>query len=184
MKPALSTIVLIILFASCIKGINNLPIAPKKPVPAQPVVVQRDTAPDGSAFKVMIQKDSAQLDETMLIFDHTASTMYLNSQDAVYFPGFGVASICSLTSDGVTCAIQKLPYLQEHPIGFKVGAKTDGIYILRLSYANQIPASIKFWLKDKYMKDSLNIRAGNYAFQVIKADTNTYGQARFTVILR
>jgi hypothetical protein len=184
MKPALSATVLIILLASCIKGINNLPIAPKKPVPAQPVVIQMDTVPDGGAFKVMIQKDSAQLDETMVMFDHTASTMYFNSQDAVYFPGFGAASLCSLTSDNITCAIQKLPYLHEYPIGFKVGAKSDGIYILRLTYANQVPKSIRFWLKDKYVKDSLDLRVGNYAFNVVKADTNTYGSGRFTVVLR
>jgi len=69
-------------------------------------------------------------------------------------------------------------------MGLKVGMKTDGIYILRLTYANQIPKGIRFWLKDKYMKDSLDMRVGNYAFQVVKADTNTYGQGRFTVVLR
>lgn len=184
MKPALSTIALIILFASCIKGVNNLPLAPNKPVVAQPIAVQRDTAPDGSAFKIMIQKDSAKLDETMVIYDHTASTMYINTQDAVYFPGFGAASISSLTSDGYTCAIQKLPYLQQYPIGLQVGMKSDGIYILRVTYANHIPQSIRFWLKDRYMKDSLDMRVGNYAFQVIKADTNTYGRSRFSVVLR
>lgn len=184
MKPTLSTIVLIILFVSCIKGINNLPITPKKPIPTQPVVVQRDTVPDGGAFKIRIQQDSAQLDETMVIFNHTASIRYFNSQDAVYFPGFGAASISSFTSDGISCAIQELPYLQEYPIGLKVGMKNDGTYILKLSYADQVPKSIKFWLKDNYKKDSLNIRAGNYAFQVIKADTNTYGSKRFAVVLR
>jgi len=184
MKPSLSTIVLIILFASCIKGVNNLPIAPNKPVVAQPVAVQRDTVPDGGAFKIVVQKDSAQLDETMVIFNHTASTMYFNSQDAVYFPGFGAANICSLTSDGVTCAIQKLPYLQEYPIGLKVRVKNDGIYTLRVNYVNQISRNIRFWLKDKYMNDSLDMRVGNYAFQVIKADTNTYDGARFTIVLR
>ncbi len=105
MKPALSTIALVILFAACIKGINYPPIAPKKPIPSQPVV-QRDTVPDGGAFKIAIQKDSLQADETVVSFNHTASTMYINSQDAAYFSGFGVASISSLTSDGVSCAVQ------------------------------------------------------------------------------
>lgn len=184
MKPALSTIVIVILFASCIKGINNLPIAPKKPIPAKPVVVQTDTVPDGGAFKVAIQKDSVQVDETVLSFYHTASTMYFNSQDAVYFPGYGIASISSLTSDGVSCAIQELPYLQEYPIGLKIAVKNDGTYILKLNYVNQIPKSIRFWLKDKYMKDSLDLRAGNYAFQIVKTDTNTYGKGRFVIVLR
>lgn len=184
MKRALSTIILIILLVSCIKGINNLPIVPKKPVPVQPVVVQRDTVPDGGSFKIMILKDTTRLDETMVIFNHTASTMYINSQDAVYFPGFGAASISSLTSDGVACAIQELPYLQEYPMALKVDVRNDGVYILRLSYTNQIPKGIRFWLKDKYLNDSMDIRTGDYAFQVIKADTNTYGKSRFSVVLR
>jgi hypothetical protein len=184
MKPALSTIVLIILFASCIKGINNLPIAPKKPIPVKPVVIQRDTVPDGGAFKIAIQKDSVQVDETVVAFFHTASSMYFNSQDAVYFPGYGIASISSLTSDGISCAIQELPYLQDNAVRLKVGASSDGTYILKLNYISQIPKSIRFWLKDKYTKDSLNMREGNYTFQVIKADTNTYGKGRFAVVLR
>lgn len=184
MKPALSTIVLFILFASCIKGVDNLPAAQNKPVLIKPVATQRDTIPDGGSFKMMIQKDSSHADETLVIFNHSASTMYLNTQDAVYFPGFGIASISSLTSDGVTCTIQKLPYLQENPIRLKVNARYDGIYILRLGYVDQISQNIRFWLKDKYMRDSLDMRVGNYAFQVIKADTNTYGSRRFTIVLR
>jgi hypothetical protein len=30
----------------------------------------------------------------------------------------------------------------------------------------------------------MDIRTGDYAFQVIKADTNTYGKSRFSVVLR
>lgn len=184
MKPALSTIVFIILFASCIKGINNLPIVPKRPIPSQPVVIQKDTVPDGGAFKIVFQKDSLQADETEVAFNHTTSTMYFNTQDAVYFPGNGVVSLSSLTSDGVPCAIQQLPYLQGYPIRLKIVAKDDGIYVLRLSYINQIPKTIRIWLKDRYMKDSLDMRIGNYAFQITKADTNTFGQSRFAVALR
>ena len=184
MKPALSTIVLIILFAACIKGVDNPPVAQIKPVLIKPVATQRDTIPDGGSFKIMIQKDSLHADETLLIFNHSASTMYINSQDAVYFPGFGIASISSLTSDGVNCVIQKLPYLQQNPIRLKINTRYDGIYILKLNYIDQISQNIRFWLKDKYMKDSLDMRVGNYAFQVIKADTNTYGRGRFTLVLR
>jgi hypothetical protein len=184
MKPTLSIFVLVILLASCIKGINNLPVAVKPTVPKQVTVVHHDTVPDGGSFKVKIQKDSLSVDETMVIFDHTASTMYINTQDAVYFPGYGIANIASLTSDGIPCAIQKLPYIQENPIGLSVKIKNDGIYILNLSYLNLVPPTIHVWLKDKYMQDSLDMRVGNYAFQVIKSDTNTYGTARFKVVLR
>jgi hypothetical protein len=184
MKPALLTLVLIILFASCIKGVNNLPVAEKQPISPKVAAIQRDTVPDGGSFKIMIQKDSVQADETLIMFNHSASTMYINTQDAVYFPGYGIAGISSLSSDGVTCAIQELPYLEEYPIGLKINVRNNGIYILKLSYIDKIPQSIQLWLKDKYMNDSLDMRVGNYAFRVIKADTNTYGRGRFTVVLR
>src|ERR1700712_731803 len=184
MKSILSIFVLVILFASCIKGVNNLPVAVKSTVPKQVKAIQRDTIPDGGSFKVRIQKDSLSADETMVIFNHSASTMYINTQDAVYFPGYGIANIASLTSDGMPCAIQKLPYIKENPIGLSVRIKNDGIYILNLSYLNMVPPTIHVWLKDKYTQDSLDMRVGNYAFQVIKSDTNTYGTGRFKIVLR
>lgn len=184
MKSTLSIFVLVILLAACIKGVNNLPVPVKSTAPKQVTVIQQDTVPDGGSFKVKILKDTVSVDETLVIFNHTASTMYVNSQDAVYFPGFGIASIASITSDGRPCAIQKLPYVQQYPIGLSVNTRNDGIYSLSLSYLSQIPPTMGVWLKDRYMQDSLDLRVGNYAFQVIKSDTNTYGTGRFKVVVR
>jgi hypothetical protein len=184
MKPVLSFLVLVILLASCIKGVNTLPVAINSPAPKKVIAVQRDTIPDGGSLKVQVLKDSIATDETLLIFNHTASTMYINTQDAVYFPGYGAVSLASLTSDGMPCAIHKLPYIQEDPIGLDVNVKSNGIYLLKISYLNEIPQTIRVWLKDKYMKDSLDMRVGNYAFQVIKSDTNTFGRGRFKIVLR
>lgn len=184
MKTTLSFIVLVILLAACIKGVNTLPVVVNSPIPQKVIALQRDTIPDGGSLKVQILKDSVSTDETLMIFDHTASTMYINTQDAVYFPGYGAVSIASLTTDGMPCAIHKLPYLQDNPIGLDVSVKSDGIYLLKISYLKQIPQTIRVWLKDKYMKDSLDMRVGDYAFQVIRSDTNTFGRGRFKLVLR
>ena len=184
MKTTLSFIVLVILFAACIKGVNNLPVAINSPTPKKVIAVQRDTIPDGGSLKIQVLKDSISTDETLMIFNRQASTMYINTQDAVYFPGYGAVNIASLTSDGMLCAIQKLPYVQDNPIDLNVSVKANGIYLLKISYLERIPQTIRVWLKDKYMKDSLDMRVGNYAFQVIKSDTNTFGKGRFKIVLR
>lgn len=184
MKTTLSLIILVILFAACIKEVNNLPVAANSPVTKKVIAVQRDTIPDGGSLKIQILKDSISTDETLLTFNHTASTMYINTQDAVYFPGYGTVSLASLTSDGMPCVIQKLPYIQNNPIGLDVNVKSNGIYLLKISYLNKIPQTIRVWLKDKYMKDSLDLRVGNYAFQTLKSDTNTLGTDRFKIVLR
>jgi len=184
MKSTLSIFVLVILFASCIKGVNNLPVAVKPTVPTHVTAVHHDTIPDGGSLKVKIQMDSLSTDETMLIFSHIASNMYINTQDAAYFPGSGAVSLSSLTSDGMPCAIQKLPYNPQYPIGLSVNVKNNGIYSLKISYLDKVPQTMSVWLKDKYMKDSLDLRVGNYAFQVVKSDTNTFGRERFKIVLR
>jgi hypothetical protein len=148
MKAILSFIILAVLFAACIKAVDNLPIAVNSAAPKKVIAVQKDTIPDGGSMKIQILKDSISTDETLMIFNHTADTRYINTQDAVYFPGYGAVSIASLTSDGMPCAIHKLPYIQGDPIGLKVSAKVDGIYLLKISYLNQIPQTIRVWLKD------------------------------------
>jgi hypothetical protein len=172
------------LLVSCIKELKNSGITEKSPVPKQTSHARYDTIPDGGCLRIKIQKDSFSTDETMLVFDHTASAMYINTQDAVYFPGYGDVSLSSLSNDGMPCVIQKLPYIQCNPIGLNVNVKSNGIYYLKLSYLNKVPQTIGFWLKDKYMKDSLDLRVGTYAFQVIKSDTNTFGRERFKIVLR
>ncbi len=47
-----------------------------------------------------------------------------------------------------------------------------------------IPADIHIWLKDKYSKDSVDIRKQNYSFDVTLADSNSFGKNRLEVILK
>lgn len=144
----------------------------------------QDTIPDGGIVKISVQQDSLVFDETMLIFAHAANTRYLKGSDAIYFPGLGKANLASLSSDSVACAIKKMPYVTNAPIRLRVGAKTDGVYMLRVSYSKSIPKGINIWLKDSYLQDSLALRYWNYKFDIFKTDSSSYGSNRFTLVLR
>jgi hypothetical protein len=77
-----------------------------------------------------------------------------------------------------------MPYAKGMAIGLHVSAKSNGIYLLKVSYLNKIPSDVRIWLKDAYKKDSLDLRIGNYSFNVLKSDTSSFGSGRFKIILR
>ena len=153
------------------------------PPTTKTAAVQTDTIPDGGTLKIRLQLDSAMIDETLLSFQHSASCNYSNLQDAAYFPGFGIASLSTITKDGVSCVIQIRPFCPDSAIPLKVTASRDGVYLLKTSFTKNIPGNMGIWLKDAYRKDSLNIRLLNYSFNVIKSDTNSYGAHRFSVVI-
>ena len=187
-KFLVMSVVGVIVLGACQKKAENNPSpvtlsTPVIPPTTQTVAAQADTVPDGAILKIKLQLDSAAIDETLLSFEHSASGNFSNSQDAPYFPGFGKGSLCSVTKDGVGCAIQTMPFSPGAAIPLKVTAKHDGVYLLKTSFTKNIPPNMGIWLKDAYRKDSLNIRIWNYRFDVIKSDTNSYAH-RFSVVLR
>ncbi len=155
----------------------------KQPIAVSFSAVQQDTIPDGSCFKLRLQKDSARIDETTIFFKHAANTKFDPSQDAQYLPGFGRGSLASFSSDSVLCAIQTLPYAPGATIRLNAGFKNSGAYILRTSFVKSLPG-VQVWLHDTTKKDSVNLRTGNYAFNVNITDTSSYGGNRFKLILR
>jgi trimeric autotransporter adhesin len=186
-KIILMSVVGMVFLGACQKKAENnpSPIAPGTPVippTTQTVAAQTDTIPDGGMLKIKLQLDSATIDETLLSFKHSASCNFSNS-DAPYFPGFGRGSLSSVTRDGISCAIQTIPFTHGIDVPLKVSTKNDGVYLLKTSFTKNIPANVGIWLKDAYRKDSLNIRIWNYRFDVIKSDTNTYAH-RFSVVMR
>jgi hypothetical protein len=174
MKTYILFLILIISLLSCKK---QKAITPAVVQPAKTAVALRveDTIPDSASLKVKLKKDSADIDETMFIFNHTSTGIFASSQ---------AASLSSFTTDSVACAIQVLPYRPGASIRLNVNAKRTGVYLLGISYLHKIPAGIHVWLQDSARKDSLDLRVGNYAFYVDKADSTTYGRRRFRVVLR
>jgi hypothetical protein len=181
MKTLLLLSLILFFFAACRPEES---ILPKAAAPATIAKASFDTIPDRAAFKIKLLKDSSTADETMLYFSHLAQRKYSSAVDAPYFQGFGQVSLASVSSDGVDLAINQLPYTSGMSIGLDVNAKTDGIYSLKISYNHNVPPTIQIWLKDTYRKDSINVCSGNYSFNVTKADTNSFGRKRFSLVLR
>ncbi len=146
--------------------------------------IKRDTIPEGAAFKIKLVKDESDYDETMFIFHKTSTLAFDFNADAAYFPGYGAESLSSISSDGQDLAIYNLPYRNNLAIGLDVNMRSDGAYSFAISYERKIPANIQIWVRDTYSKDSVDVRAKNYTFNVLKADTNSFGSKRFKLVIK
>jgi hypothetical protein len=181
-------------FAACKKEAKILP----KTTPATTTVVtavkpdttpvaaaaKPDTIPDKAALKIQVVKDGSNYDEAMFVFNHTSKLTYDANIDAAYFAGFGEVSLASISADGQGLAVYNLPYKSGMAIGLDVEAKADGPLYFKISYEKKIPENIQIWVKDTYLKDSVNVCNGNYNFNVTKADTNSFGTKRFKLIIK
>ena len=148
--------------------------------------IQKDTLPDMAALKVkmVMVNDTTNYDETMFLFQKSASLAYDPDADAQYFAGFGQESLASISSDGIYLAINRLPYTHGMTIGLVANATSDNNFYLQVSCKNKIPASFQVWVKDTYLNDSTNVCTGKYNFKVLKADTNSFGSKRFKLVLK
>jgi len=143
-----------------------------------------DTIPDKAMLKVKLVKDSINYDETILMFDHAASTVYSTDYDSPYMQGYGQESLASLSSDGRDLVINTIPYKAGAPVGLDVNVKSDGAFALQVSYLKSIPAGIQVIVRDNYLNDSLDIRTNTYKFNIVKSNAATYGANRFSVVFR
>lgn len=137
-------------------------------------------------LRLQLAKDSINTDNILINFLPTAKTTYVGNEDAPTFQGFGQVSLSSLSSDNVPLAINALPLTKKGlSIGVKVNAKTDGVYRLKMMTIKSVPTVFDIWLMDKYKKDSLDLRQNpSYAFNIIKADTSSFGSHRFKLVIR
>ena len=184
----LLSLVVLLSFVACQKAAQIIPNinpgTPTKPTPPVVVTVKPDTIPDKASFKLQLSKDNINTDEIVFVFKTEAKTAYDSGEDALHFMGNGQVNLASISSDGRDLAINDLPYTPGMSIGLDFSTKTDGTYSLAVSSESNIPASIHVWLKDTYLKDSLEVRTRSYSFNVTKSDANSFGNNRFQLILR
>lgn len=133
-----------------------------------------------------LSQDSVQADEIYIRFNNSATSKFLVNEDAAQRPGFGIASLASMSSDGVPLSINtlKLPR-QNEAIALNVNAVNDGAYQLSMPDVNSIPALFDIWLLDAYKKDSIDIRNNPvYNFNIINSDSASFGSKRFSLVMR
>jgi hypothetical protein len=183
MKTPILLLITLLTLAACKKEAMVVPkAAPLKF--ANVADIKKDTIPEGAAFKIKLVKDDANYDETMFIFHKTSTLAFDFNEDAAYFPGYGAESLSSISSDGQDLAIYNLPYRNNLAIGLDVNMQTDGAYSFVISYERKIPANIQVWVKDNYTNNSFDVSSKNYTFNVVKADTNSFGNKRFKLVIK
>jgi hypothetical protein len=143
-----------------------------------------DTLANLSALKIRACMDSTNYDETMFLFRKGATTTYNPNEDAEYLQGYGQLSLASISPDGYDLAINSLPYTPNMSMNLDMHAKNDGAYILKISYERTLPSTLQVWIRDNYTKDSVNVRKGNYSFNIKLSDTASFGHNRFQVVLK
>jgi hypothetical protein len=169
---------------AAVAGSAKTATTPAIPAATMTTVANSDTLADRTQLKLALLSDSLHADETVLLFVKTADPCYNGNEDARYFQGLGLENLASLAPDGTELAINSMPYMPGKPIGLYVYGKNDGPYLLKISYETKIPDNLRVWIKDNLTRDSLDLRTGNYRFNLLKTDTNTYGSKRFWVVLR
>ena len=131
-----------------------------------------------------MQMDSVNYEETFVGFSPDATTKLKEDEDARYLMGSSKVHFASLSADNVVLAInrQPLPGLAGTTIPLKIAASTDGTYFLTVKEITNIPSVFKLWLKDNYLKDSIDLRkVTTYSFNILNGDSTTYGTKRFVL---
>jgi len=180
MKKIILLVLVAFAFAACQKNATTSP---------KPVITTKDTIPDKAAFVIRAVKDSIQYYEILIRFNHNFILNYEDinnaniSEDATVISLPAKLNLSAITSDGVLVNFDGLPYTKGMAIPLDVNAYT-GAYFLKAVRLTNIPSYIHMWVKDNLLKDSLDLRTGNYHFNVDQADTNSFGKKRFQIVVR
>jgi len=136
-------------------------------------------------LRLQLAKDSVSTDDIIIHFNKTASTDYVQNEDAPYKPGMGAVSLASISTDNVVLAINNLPLPKtSETIGLTLNATTDGTYTLNMNKIVAVSQLFDITLIDNYTKDSVDMRKNPiYSFNIIKSDTNSFGSKRFSLLI-
>ncbi|MGN6641135.1 MAG: beta strand repeat-containing protein, partial [Mucilaginibacter sp.] len=135
-------------------------------------------------LRLQIEKDSINTDGIIVQFNDNAKASFNMMEDARYHQGTGVVSLSSLSSDNIPLAINQLPLSPKgDTIYLKTSVSAYGNYILNMKTIQGIPQYYNVWLKDAFLKDSVNMRTTNTYSFTVTTDTNSYHSKRFSLVL-
>jgi len=78
-----------------------------------------------------------------------------------------------------------LPRQTQTVIRLGIQATVSAQFTLKRMALDTLPKIYEVWLMDKFMKDSLDLRNNSsYIFNVNLSDTASYGNNRFTIVIR
>jgi hypothetical protein len=142
-----------------------------------------------SYMRLQIVSDAINNDDMVIGFNQGSSTQFNPAEDSGVLPSTGAQQYISATSsDGIKASAKWLPFPNDattQVIKLNVNAAATGQYTLQRTDLKAIPALYEIWLKDNYMKDSLDIKNNpTYVFDINLADTSSYGSNRFALVVR
>ena len=143
----------------------------------------------GSYMRLKLETDTVNYSDMVIGFNPNSKTSYNPMEDSKYMSAMGGSKqgVAAMSSDSVKTAAKWLPYPKNSSqvVKLSVTAAANGLYTFKRTDFKAIPDLYEVWLMDKYRKDSLDIKHNtNYAFDVNLADTNTYGDNRFSIVIR
>lgn len=172
-------------FAACQKADK---VAPKAiQIKDTVVTVKYDTIPDGGTINIRMNNDSTNSAGFQFIFNHTYHLAALSSEDfGTGLPGFGPTPplLYALSSDGKDLLEDGVPYSHGMVVNLDATSPASGPFFIGAWGLFHIPGDIHIWVKDTYLKDSLDLRTGNYHFTIDNTNPSTYGKQRFQIVLR
>ncbi|MBB3054943.1 T9SS type A sorting domain-containing protein [Mucilaginibacter gotjawali] len=142
-----------------------------------------------SFIRFRLSTDTINKSDMVIGFNNASSTKFNGNEDSAFHPGSGsLQTIAAISSDSVYTAEKWVPFPKStasQVIRLNISARATGAYTLQRTDYKAIPQLYRVWLMDKYKKDSLDIRNNTtYAFDIDVADTASYGNNRFQVIVR
>lgn len=139
-------------------------------------------------LRLKMIKDEFNSDDIAIAFNAAGTLTYNNQLDSEYLPGIDAPEgLCSLSSDSVQLAVNVVPLPKQAPLIIKldVEAANSGSFTMQRTELDTIPAIYDFWLIDKYLKDSVDLRkTTNYYFSIDKTKSASFGSNRFEVVVR
>jgi len=157
-------------------------------ITGQPTTLLLNSAANARVIRTLhlkLAKDNVQQEETLLSFSNAYNNNYVVGEDAPYLKGYGNVSFASRSADKHLLAINHLPFPKSSQnVAMNVMVTQTGNYQLSFSQQDNIPGSYDIWLKDAYLKDSIDIRHNNAYKFVVSADTNSTGAGRFSIVMR
>ncbi len=139
-------------------------------------------------MRLKVSIDSTDFDDLALLFNSSASANYNPNEDAAYIrAGAAAEGLSSFSADSARLSINSLPLPGKTPLVIRLSldATFTGTYTMEKMQLDAIPKLYRVWLMDKQKKDSLDMRANStYIFDVNTADTTSYGNNRFELVIR
>lgn len=139
-------------------------------------------------LKITLENDSSESDETLIYLSENGNTTGNDLHDAIKFYNDAL-NIYTTSDSNAKLAINEYPYpSNSDTINFSVWSYDSSAIMKthhRLSFngLNSIPNSIYLYLLDEFENSITNIRTQSYYDFQITANTSSYGNKRFKLLL-